>query len=109
VSRNLDGKNGLRVQRQVIEIIDADRAREHWPAGTQVGLRLNYPGFLSGYRVLLEDVYQATWGMDRDPKPAVPGGPTPAYVLVENVQFTDGNPANKHSLDLDGLTLYRVH
>jgi len=83
VSRNLDLRNGLATQRQVIDLILSDAQRENWPAGTQIGLRLGFPGYIDGYPVLLEESYRSAFTISSAAKAVAENGPTPAYYLIQ--------------------------
>jgi 4-amino-4-deoxy-L-arabinose transferase-like glycosyltransferase len=102
VSRSVEAKNGLAVQRQVIEMITHDEMTEHWPERTNVGLELGFTGFLAGYSILSQDVYHG----DIRIGPIMENGPR--YSLWESGPFTEHLDQSRiRPVDSGRLSLYR--
>jgi hypothetical protein len=102
VSKNIEARNGLAVQRQVIELMAQDEANEHWPPQTNVGLELRFKGFLQGYAVLAQDVYHVDFRIG----PIMENGPR--YSLYVSGPFTEHlDPTRLRLVDSGKLSLYR--
>jgi hypothetical protein len=106
VSRNLDLRNGLATQREVIDLVLSDAQRENWPPGTQIGLRLGFPGYIDGYPVLLQESYRSSYRISSAARGVSPTAATPAYYLV---QLPDGESDSRgRKIGDDGLVLFRL-
>jgi 4-amino-4-deoxy-L-arabinose transferase-like glycosyltransferase len=103
ISRNLDQRNGLKTQRQVIRWILEDAAREGWQPSARIGLHLDFPGYLEGYSVLLEESYRSRLQVSDRAEGA------PQYVLaVKPPTRSAGDYREAHVLEDAGLIFYRV-
>ncbi len=83
ISRNLDYRNGLAVERHVIRLILADARKERWQAGTEIGLSFGFPGAIEAYQVLMRDSYHVPFEIVPSGRAVVRGGAAPEYSLEE--------------------------